>query len=236
MHAETSPYGKLLMFALLSGLDLFLTWHLLEQRAGQVYESNPIARWWLEQHGWLGLVFFKSSVVLVVAGLALLISRYRPRTGGWVLVFACSTLALVVLYSSSLAGFMCRQPEVVAAGELEHQAERDRLLDQRLHAIREYNALLGRLGDDWLAGRCTLSEAVRQLAGTSNARNPSWLQLIYQRYPGHTTEQCLAANLLDHVRVSQTHSQSVDPQVLSQLAAEYQARYGVIAPCRFTSM
>src|SRR5262249_9097167 len=100
MRATIPHFGKLFVFVLLGFVDLILTWHLLEQSPGQVYESNPIARWWLEQHGWLGLVLFKITVVLFVAALALIISQYRPCAGGLVLVFACSALALVDLYSS----------------------------------------------------------------------------------------------------------------------------------------
>jgi hypothetical protein len=95
--------GKLLLFVLLSMADLFLTWLLVTGTGGQVYESNPVANYWLASYGWLGLGVFKAGMVSVVSTLVLVISRYRPRTGERVLLFACSTLTVVVLYSCFLA-------------------------------------------------------------------------------------------------------------------------------------
>ncbi len=234
MRATIPHFGKLFVFALLSFADLFLTWHLLEQGTGQVYESNPIARWWLEQHGWLGLVLFKLGVVVVVAGLALLISRYRPRAGGCVLTFACSAVALVVLYSSSLAGYIGKQPDAFGMAELERDLAKDRQLEQRLRAVRDYHALLNRFSGDWLAQRCTLTEAIDQLAGSPNAHNANWLRVIYQRYPGYTKEQCLAANLLEHVLSMVGSDSSLDRLRIQELVAEYQDTYGVVVPGRVT--
>src|SRR5215831_6550499 len=96
---------RLLLFGLLSLADLFLTLRLLAH-SGAVYESNPLARWWLARHGWLGLACFKAATVLVVVGLAGAITRRRPRAGGRVLGFACAALALVVCYSSVLYGMV----------------------------------------------------------------------------------------------------------------------------------
>jgi hypothetical protein len=90
--------GKLGLFLFLSLADLFLTWRLL-QSSGEMYESNPIAEWWLSCYGWAGLAGFKIGMALAVAILATAISLARPRTGGRVLAFACAALAVVVLYS-----------------------------------------------------------------------------------------------------------------------------------------
>ena len=62
--------GKLSLFLFLSLTDLFLTWRLLLQSHGQVYESNPIADWWLSNYGWSGLAAFKIAMALSVAVLA----------------------------------------------------------------------------------------------------------------------------------------------------------------------
>jgi hypothetical protein len=91
--------GKLSLFLFLSLTDLFLTWRLLLQSHGQVYESNPIADWWLSNYGWSGLAAFKIAMALSVAVLATAISMVRPRTGGRLLAFGCSVLLIVVLYS-----------------------------------------------------------------------------------------------------------------------------------------
>jgi hypothetical protein len=90
---------KLCLFLFLSLIDLFLTWRLLLQSHGQVYESNPIAEWWLSRYGWAGLVAFKMAMAVAVAVLTTAISLARPRTGGRVLAFACTALLLVVAYS-----------------------------------------------------------------------------------------------------------------------------------------
>ncbi len=96
---------KLILFKALSLADLVLTWHLLQHGKGNVYESNPIANAWLSWYGWIGLVIFKLVAVFFVACLCVVISFYRPRAGGRVLIFACSILAMVILYSCSLLGF-----------------------------------------------------------------------------------------------------------------------------------
>ena len=55
-----------LLFIALSGADLFLTWRLLSSRGSAVYESNPVAAWFLGRFGWMGLTAFKAVAVLVV--------------------------------------------------------------------------------------------------------------------------------------------------------------------------
>ena len=93
---------KQLSFVLLSLADLTLTWALIRDGSGSVYESNPVAAWCLHGHGWAGLAVFKSLMVLASGGLSEIISRYRPRTGGRVLVLGCVVTGAVVLYSGYL--------------------------------------------------------------------------------------------------------------------------------------
>ena len=93
---------KQLSFVLLSLADLTLTWALIRDTSGLVYESNPVAAWCLHGHGWAGLAVFKSLMVLASGGLSEIISRYRPRTGGRVLVLGCIITGAVVLYSGYL--------------------------------------------------------------------------------------------------------------------------------------
>src|SRR5437868_15457445 len=99
---------KLIIFLLLSGADLFLTWQLLRQSGGQFYESNPVASAWLATYGWIGLIIFKVAMVAMIGLLAIYISLYRPRTSNFILVFACLVTGGVVLYSSVLKHrFIC---------------------------------------------------------------------------------------------------------------------------------
>src|SRR5215831_8434120 len=90
---------KLMLFVVLSAIDLFLTWRLLDRPNTPVYEINPFARWTWEHIGWLGLISFKTALVTLAAVAALLIARRRPHTAGRVLTFGCSAAALVVGYS-----------------------------------------------------------------------------------------------------------------------------------------
>ncbi|HLJ94515.1 MAG TPA: DUF5658 family protein [Gemmataceae bacterium] len=93
---------RLSLYAILSAADLGLTYVLIRQGHGEIYESNPIAEAWLSAYGWAGLAVFKSLIVLVVAGVVAFVSLSRPRTGGHILTFACFAVAAVVGYSVHL--------------------------------------------------------------------------------------------------------------------------------------
>jgi hypothetical protein len=95
---------KLLLFGILNFADLLLTWNLVSHGQGDFYESNPVAQSWLTLYGWAGLAAFKLGIVVVVAGLVFIISRYRPRLAGLVLGFGCCAVCLVVGYGCYLVG------------------------------------------------------------------------------------------------------------------------------------
>jgi hypothetical protein len=97
------PHRKLLLLGLLSLADLCLTWWLLRQSGGHVYESNPLAAHCLERHGWAGLALFKAATVFLGGGLLVVVCGYRPHTGGRALTLACAAVAAVVVYSCWLA-------------------------------------------------------------------------------------------------------------------------------------
>jgi hypothetical protein len=106
---------KQVVFALLSAADLALTWSLLGNSHGEVYEANPIARLWLTRFGWLGLAGFKAALVLLVLSLVVVIGRWRPRAAGRLLGFGCVCLAIVVSYSVALHLLTVRASEDLAA-------------------------------------------------------------------------------------------------------------------------
>ncbi len=157
--------AKQSLFALLSLADLALTWWLLEQSDGQVYEANPLAGWLLAHAGWGGLACFKAAIVLLVLGLAALISRRRPAAADRVLNFACAAMSLVVLYSTALCGstpaiaeqaLLARRTCPCEARDIPALAARLRAagLNLRLvHTARErgpsYNAYLTTTDKDW---------------------------------------------------------------------------------------
>jgi hypothetical protein len=117
MVARTGHPGKLALFVLLSVADLALTWWLISGTGGEVYESNPVADFLLRAYGWLGLGVFKFAVVMLVSTLVLVISRSRPRAGGRILLFACSMLACVVLYSCFLTWEVGLSPPAIRSGQ-----------------------------------------------------------------------------------------------------------------------
>lgn len=96
---------RIVLFLILSVLDLLLTWRLLRQGDGCVYETNPLANACLNSFGMSGLVCYKLATVANTLALCSIISLYRPAASRFVLTFACCVLTGVVLYSSYLWGF-----------------------------------------------------------------------------------------------------------------------------------
>jgi hypothetical protein len=99
MSLKSATVIGLFVFTMLSVADLTLTWLLIEYSGGRVRESNPVAHAWLIDFGWHGLVWFKAITMLVVVTVVLVLVRYRPRTGLWLVTFACLAVGGVVLYS-----------------------------------------------------------------------------------------------------------------------------------------
>src|SRR5260221_14634976 len=87
-HIEI-PVGRLAVFAALSLADLLLTWVLLRNTGGIVYESNPLANLMLMNYGWAGMVIFKFTDMLVVTSVSLVLCFFQPRIGRRVLTLAC---------------------------------------------------------------------------------------------------------------------------------------------------
>jgi hypothetical protein len=110
----------------LSLADLALTWFLLERAPGCAYEVNPVASWFLASFGLPGLAGLKGSSVVIVAAAVLFVARRRPPAAQRVLVFGCSTLLAVVVYSGAL---VCRVEAVAPA--LERERETARELDRK---------------------------------------------------------------------------------------------------------
>ena len=91
-----------LLFVLVSALDVFMTYILLNQGGGQFVEGNPVARFFLHEWGPKGLVYFKFSTVALVCVLAQIIVRHRPVAARWLLLGATALVATVVIYSLML--------------------------------------------------------------------------------------------------------------------------------------
>jgi len=189
--------GRFVFFAALGLADLGLTCYLLAASGGFVYESNPLAGWWLDHWGWAGLVAFKLGLLAVAIGAVAAIARYRPRAALHVLSFSCLATLAVVLYSCTLFRSI---PWYAGTFPLYDDATltvQGRSLDERLEHIKAYRTVLDRASEDFLAGRCTLDEAVARLAATERERDPNWRAMQRESYPGYSDAQRLATSVLE---------------------------------------
>jgi hypothetical protein len=208
--------------------DLCLTWHLLSHADGQVYEGNPLARWWLDNYGWVGLAVFKLGLALFVIVVTLVIARQRPRAAGRVLMVSCGILAVVVLYSGFLAGAVAAcSPSGGLDPELAATIKQGRHLDRQLQQAEAYHQLLERLGADVIAGRLSLPEATAELGASGQGRNPNWLRYLGRLYPDRSEQARLAANLVYFALETLQEANSVDEESARRLTADYRACYGV---------
>ncbi len=227
MNMFPFPTRKLTLFALLSAADFLLTWHLLS--GGGVYESNPVAQWWLARHGWTGLACFKGAAMLSAAGLGVLLFASCPRTGHRVLAFACTAVAAVVLYSASLAGAMHRRPAADAVPDLETMKQRSRRIEEELRRGSEYRTALMGIGADLAASRYGLTEAVARLEGTEKANDPEWQKMLCRLYPGLTPRACLVANIIHHTMGDRARMPETR-RLGTRLGEEFRSLYGVEMP------
>lgn len=92
----------ILVFIVLSLVDLSFTWLLIQYSGGRIDEGNPIAKEWLLRYGWEGLVVFKLAAIAIVVSVILILVRYRPRTGISLVTFACLSVGYVAYYSYRL--------------------------------------------------------------------------------------------------------------------------------------
>jgi hypothetical protein len=232
MFAKISFCTKLVFFLALNAADLLLTWRLLQGSGGRVYESNPVANWWLSAYGWPGLIAFKCGIVLLATTLALVISHYRPQTGDRLLTFSCSALAVIVLYSCGLFAFARNEPGQSTAAELNALTEEGRLLEMAVSKSRGFRNYKNNLINDLLAGRRTLEEVVNELARCEQYRQPRLMQILHRQYPGYSDAECLAVNLIEH-SVNSIHSPAEARRAAARLEGQFRAAYDVPARCRY---
>ncbi len=225
---------KQLLFALLSFADLSWTWWLLDHAESGIYESNPIANWWLQQHGWLGLIGFKIAIVCLVLTLALVISRRHPRAGGAVLGFGCAVLLTVVVYSVSLSTAIGGDSFTVS--DAEEQEIQHALQESNQKAAVEtarkvaYWRELDRLSKEVMAGHYTLQEAAMRLEMTERVQDGTWQKKLASLYPGLSPQQCLAMEIVRRSVKFRCSKLSEAHRVACGLEREFQQTYGVVAP------
>lgn len=94
-------------FALVGALDVFLTYLLLRFSSqglthNMVIESNPVARWVLQQWGFNGLGAFKAVMIVLVVVIAESVGRARPGVGRGLLIVGTLIVGAVVVYSARM--------------------------------------------------------------------------------------------------------------------------------------
>ena len=92
--------NQISIFVIVSMLDFFLTSKFLKNPDFQ--ELNPIANFFNNNYGDLGMLLYKGSIVAIVIAIAIFIERYKQDYGKYILKFACYTTGAVVLYSMIL--------------------------------------------------------------------------------------------------------------------------------------
>jgi hypothetical protein len=214
----------LLCFVLLSIADLLLTWWLLRNGDGPVYEGNPLANGCLARFGWAGLAALKVLTTGLFVALAAVISRNRPYCGGRLVWFGCALQFLVVVYSGLLVGFSVEPTEEEATLSAEAR------WGEEIRKVRDYQELMARLCTDLEAGRWRLAEAVACLADSELGRSEEWLEQLRRVYPGQSRDECLAANLLEHLLVSLPDRPAPAREAWRRLRAEYHKTYGSAPP------
>jgi hypothetical protein len=211
MRITRTLLGGYVLFALLGLADLALTAYLLRKCPGQFYESNPLAQWWLDGWGWVGLIAFKAGLVLAVLATVRVVQFCRPQTASRVLRFSCAVTGLVLGYSSLLAAAAWAEIGVFRVRDDATIAAESRRLEDRLRQSNEYRAVLNRVSTDLADGRCTLTQAVAELAATEKGRDPEWLRQLRRLYPSCSDNDCLAAALLTYTYRPDDEAPELEP-------------------------
>lgn len=95
------------LFLIVSVLDVMMTHILLDGSAGNsgrvmFYESNPVARYFLEGWGLGGIVYFKFALVTFVEVIAHIVALKKVDVGRRLLEFGTLVVSAVVIYSMLL--------------------------------------------------------------------------------------------------------------------------------------
>jgi hypothetical protein len=95
------------LFLIVSVLDVLMTSLLLEDLTGATgrtifYESNPVARFFLEGWGLRGIVYFKFATVGLVEVIAHLVAMKKVAVARRLLEFGTLVVSVVVIYSMLL--------------------------------------------------------------------------------------------------------------------------------------
>ncbi len=93
------------VFILVNVLDFAMTWWMLMHRElgmGDFYESNPVARYFLDHWGVKGLLMFKMAVVAFVCLIAQIVATKKEASARFLLVVGTIVVSAVVVYGFKL--------------------------------------------------------------------------------------------------------------------------------------
>jgi hypothetical protein len=95
------------LFLIVNVLDVLMTCLLLEDLTGVTgrtifYESNPVARYFVEGWGLSGIIYFKFVMVALVEVIAHLVALKNIPVGRRLLEFGTLVVSVVVIYSMLL--------------------------------------------------------------------------------------------------------------------------------------
>jgi len=206
------------VFAVVSALDLFLTWTLVKDGAAE--ETNPLAAEILARFGWWGLSLFKAGAVAVVLALAFVISRKSRPAAGRLLQFASCILVLVIAYSS------CLLAQVVASnGVLTKQQERRADIGQKRRNAQMYFEKLEQLAGEIIVGRVTLSMAARELVRFVGEVRHDPLPYLRAVADGFDLESLLAIHLVYHAGFQLLEAPESARSLLPELQSEFASAF-----------
>jgi hypothetical protein len=217
--------GKLCLFLALSLSDFALTWLLLHQGCG-AYESNPAAARCLEQFGWSGLMAFKLGACAAFLAPIAVVARKNARTAQRLLLFACSVLLVVVVYSGSLVPDVCARAET-----LEIVQARSQGLEEKKSQIFAYYDTLHNLTDQLLAEQCTLLDAVDVLMKSRSVHEFCWQNGMSAKYgTEYSLHQLVAIRLIEEIKESPNISPAVRQQGVCFLMSQFQTAFALPVP------
>jgi hypothetical protein len=99
MYPRILPLPGLLLFSMLSALDLIFTWLLMQWPDGRFQESNPFANAWLHRYGWSGLLVYKAFMAVTFVIASLYIWHLQPRKADRLIATGCLLVGVVLAYS-----------------------------------------------------------------------------------------------------------------------------------------
>src|SRR5262245_50342592 len=101
MYLKLAVWIGLGAYVALSVTDWYLTYQILTAFPAAV-AANPLAAKCLRQPGWSGLAVYKAVTVVVFCGGVYMLLNRRPPVAAGVMVFGCTALVAVTLYSQNL--------------------------------------------------------------------------------------------------------------------------------------